>query len=142
MESLSKFLFSSTPPIFAVDRIGNSGVAVDDIVHGNRDKTLALLWTFIFTYKLSSVIDKEALRAEIRIVRRLSMKSVECFVQDVDVPSIPSVLRETGCQEEILVLLGWCRAICGLYGKRIVDFCHSFADGAALCLLIHYYYPR
>lgn len=39
-------------------------------------------------------------------------------------------------------LLVWCQAVCHGYGVPIRNFTTSFADGRALCLLLHYYHPR
>ncbi|CAM9960370.1 unnamed protein product, partial [Chrysoparadoxa australica] len=38
-------------------------------------------------------------------------------------------------------LLQWCQAICHSHGVPVRNFTTSFADGRALCLLVHYYHP-
>lgn len=48
-----------------------------------------------------------------------------------------------GGDEELLsALLVWCQAVCHGYGVPVRNFTTSFADGRALCLLLHYYHPR
>ncbi|CAN0308193.1 unnamed protein product, partial [Scytosiphon promiscuus] len=43
--------------------------------------------------------------------------------------------------ELLAALLAWCQAVCHGYGVPVQNFTTSFADGRALCLLLHYYYP-
>lgn len=51
--------------------------------------------------------------------------------------------RGAGGDEELLsALLVWCQAVCHGYGVPVRNFTTSFADGRALCLLLHYYHPR
>ncbi|CAN0292102.1 unnamed protein product, partial [Scytosiphon promiscuus] len=44
--------------------------------------------------------------------------------------------------ELLAALLAWCQAVCHGYGVPVRNFTTSFADGRALCLLVHHYYPR
>ena len=39
-------------------------------------------------------------------------------------------------------LLGWARAVCANFGVDVADVGPSFADGRALCVLVHAYAPR
>lgn len=48
----------------------------------------------------------------------------------------------TGDRELLEALLVWCQAVCHGYGVAVRNFTTSFADGRALCLLLHYYHPR
>lgn len=48
----------------------------------------------------------------------------------------------TGDEELLQALLVWCQAVCHGYGVPVRNFTTSFADGRALCLLLHYYHPR
>ena len=47
-----------------------------------------------------------------------------------------------GDEELLSALLVWCQAVCHGYGVPVRNFTTSFADGRALCLLLHYYHPR
>lgn len=47
-----------------------------------------------------------------------------------------------GDEELLSALLMWCQAVCHGYGVPVRNFTTSFADGRALCLLLHYYHPR
>ncbi|CAN0432610.1 unnamed protein product, partial [Discosporangium mesarthrocarpum] len=48
-----------------------------------------------------------------------------------------------GADEGVLAaLLAWTRAVCHGYGVPIENFTASFADGRALCVLLHYYHPQ
>ncbi|CAN0404166.1 unnamed protein product, partial [Scytosiphon promiscuus] len=44
-------------------------------------------------------------------------------------------------EELLAALLAWCQAVCHGYGVPVQNFTTSFADGRALCLLLHHYYP-
>lgn len=48
----------------------------------------------------------------------------------------------TDNKELLAALLVWCQAVCHGYGVPVRNFTTSFADGRALCLLLHYYHPR
>ncbi|OQR93510.1 abnormal spindle-like microcephaly-associated protein [Thraustotheca clavata] len=114
-----------------------TSIEAKDIVLGHREKTLALLWKLISHFKLSNVVDVDLLAAEIaRVKRRWSSLAAQVYatVQDEGIStnnmSIPQLLLE------------WCRVVCANYHLAIHNFTASFADGKALCLMIHYYHPR
>ena len=39
-------------------------------------------------------------------------------------------------------MVRWANAVCSQFGCPITDLTVSFADGKAVCLLIHYYHPN
>ncbi|GMF64934.1 unnamed protein product [Phytophthora lilii] len=109
-----------------------------DIVNGHREKTLALLWKIISSFQLQSLVDAQTMRREIsNVVKRMSFRAKEFFdLQQRDKPPI-----HTDEHECYGLLLEWCRAVCANYNVGISDFSASFADGKALCFLLHYYHP-
>ena len=127
----------------ALDALGGAGVAVGgltskDVVDGHRSGVLSLLWRVIVHFSLSQLIDKKVLEQEIRDVRRASKRRAI-----IGVDYKPRNEEEVGEKEQELVglLLTWCTEVCATFGLSIENFTDSFADGKALCLLIHYYHP-
>ncbi|KAI9984078.1 hypothetical protein PInf_005368 [Phytophthora infestans] len=109
-----------------------------DIVNGHREKTLALLWKLISCFQLQSLVDAQTMRREIEnVVKRMSFRAKELF--DNQQQSEP--LLHTDEHECYTLLLEWCRAVCANYSVAVSDFSTSFADGRALCYLLHYYHP-
>ncbi|CAI5745111.1 unnamed protein product [Peronospora destructor] len=109
-----------------------------DIVNGHREKTLALLWKLISYFQLQSLVDAQRMRQEItNVVKRMSFRAQEFF--DVQQKKVPLV--HTYDHECYGLLLEWCRAVCANYDVVVNDFSQSFADGKALCHLLHYYHP-
>ncbi|RLN26213.1 hypothetical protein BBJ28_00009203, partial [Nothophytophthora sp. Chile5] len=109
-----------------------------DIVNGHREKTLALLWKLISCFQLQSLVDAETMRREIaNVVKRMSFRAKEFF--DLQQRKAPLVHADE--HECYGLLLEWCRAVCANYTVDVSDFSVSFADGKALCYLLHYYHP-
>jgi hypothetical protein len=109
-----------------------------DIVNGHREKTLALLWKLISSFQLQSLVDAETMRKEItNVVKRMSFRAKDLF----DLQQQNEPLAHTDEHECYALLLEWCRAVCANYDVGVSDFSGSFADGKALCYLLHYYHP-
>ena len=69
------------------------------------------------------------------MTNRLEAESSEA--SDTSPHDGPTVVRR--CE---LALLRWARAVAATRGVAVSDFSKSFADGAALCALIHAYAPE
>ncbi|CAH0516691.1 unnamed protein product [Peronospora belbahrii] len=109
-----------------------------DIVNGHREKTLALLWKLISQFQLQSLVDAQAMRCEIEnVVKRMSFRSKDFF--DFQQKNVPLIYTDE--HECYGLLLVWCRAVCANYCVGVNNFSGSFADGKALCYLLHYYHP-
>ncbi|KAG6954507.1 hypothetical protein JG687_00011781 [Phytophthora cactorum] len=114
------------------------GNLAKDIVNGHREKTLALLWKLISCFQLQSLVDAQTMRREIdNVAKRMSFSAKDFF--DNQQQSEP--LIHTDEHECYTLLLEWCRAVCANYNVAVRDFSGSFADGKALCYLLHYYHP-
>ncbi|KAI9917329.1 hypothetical protein PsorP6_013191 [Peronosclerospora sorghi] len=109
-----------------------------EIVNGNREHTLALLWKVMSHFQLPSLVNVETMQREIAtVVKRMSFRAKEFF----DAQQATSPLGFTEEHECYGVLLEWCRAVCANYNVRVDDFSRSFADGKVLCYVLHYYHP-
>ena len=128
----------------ALTGLANAGVAIGsltakDVVDGNRQGVLSLLWRTIVHFKLGELLNKEVLEQEIRDVRRASKRRMITGIGFKAVRSADDLnLKEA---ELTSLLLTWCQEVCATFGLPIENFTDSFADGKALCLLIHYYHP-
>lgn len=198
-------LFNTKQALVSLERDGvvassaAAAVTAKDVVDGNRDATLRLLWAIIAHYSFCALLNRDALAGEVEGVvnaarkwRRAGFSPArpgrgvcgggmgETGVggngefssplrnaspgEAVSPPSggravagwehpplaMPDVaeLRAGwgeggGDDKELLAaLLAWCQAVCHGYGVPVRNFTTSFADGRALCLLLHYYHPR
>lgn len=105
------------------------------IVDGHRPQVLKVLWSITSSFQLNNLLDKEKLKEEIYAIRR-SKKVSEGPLQ------FSSLCGDIeSCQDICDLLLVWCDAVCSSYNLNIKNFTESFADGRAVCLLIHYYHP-
>jgi len=117
-------------------------VASHHIVDGHRAMVLKLMWVMISHYCFPAVLDFEKVEEEIMFLRqKLRAQQQSRYMVFNDEPSGTQVVSDTSQTGETL-LLQWCRAVCALYGIDVLDFSTSFADGKALCYLIHYYHPH
>ncbi|XP_055950356.1 abnormal spindle-like microcephaly-associated protein homolog isoform X2 [Argiope bruennichi] len=121
-----------------------------DIVDGNREKTLSLLWQIIFKTQISKCLNLEVLKKENSYLKRsLQLKA------DVATFNALQNLDETGSfeveflnsklykeNEVIQQLFQWCQNVCAHYGVKVLNFTTSFSDGRALCFIIHHYHPN
>lgn len=112
-----------------------------DIVDGHREKTLALLWQLISCFQLQSLVDTTVLQREVDgIQQRMSYRALEFLEAQQRRAPVRSSSDSTS-DDVYALLLAWCRAVCANYAVPVSDFTTSFADGRALCYLLHYYHP-
>jgi abnormal spindle-like microcephaly-associated protein len=109
-------------------------VIAEHIVDGYREKTLELLWSLILQFKVPVLLNDEQLRDEIRYLERQS--ATRCFPKGMMVSSDVS-----SDSPKLDLLLKWCQVVCQQYGLRVNNFMDSFADGRALCYIVHHYHP-
>jgi hypothetical protein len=134
-----------------------------DIVDGNRDRTLFLLWKILYTFELKMLVDSSKVLGEAAIIsgtegwRRSIYGADDVLTLAVRVPvksadgviiypqNSKSLIDDDlkGSDTAVLTnsLLKWCHAIAGTYGVPVYNLTSCLADGRALCLLIHYYHP-
>ncbi|RHY42450.1 hypothetical protein DYB34_012182, partial [Aphanomyces astaci] len=129
-----------------------TGLSAKHIVDGYREKTLALLSQLISYFTLPHVVHVAQVEMEIsRIQQRRRRGGVwanaagnnsdnDVIKSDADVihPLEIDKLKEPIAWH----LLEWCRVVCATYHVPIRNFTASFADGKALCLMVHYYHPQ
>ncbi|KAG2688263.1 hypothetical protein I3843_09G087900 [Carya illinoinensis] len=99
-------------------------IVEDDVVQGDKELTLSLLWNIFVHLQLPLLIDKAILFEEICKVRK---------VHEEDSGSLNFTHLE--------MLLNWVQAICQNYGFKI-EKNSSLVDGKAIWCLLDYYFRR
>ena len=159
----------------AFSRLHGDGLYMKDvipknIVNGDRDATLVLLWKVMHKYEGRLPVNPARIRAEARNIEKnkkwrksvYPQEEAELFSVPVDtidkygivtVASVPSDdttplltiapdLVSMGHNEELnAALITWVNAIASQYGVQVDNLTDDLADGKALCLLVHHYYP-
>jgi abnormal spindle-like microcephaly-associated protein len=117
------------------------------IVDGHRNAVVKMIWGIVSHFCFLAVFDLEKVEDEVLKLREIyrSRKALPNIVEHSawDVQSRTHYLYHSSSLDARgkALLLSWCEAVCSLYGLPISDFSTSFADGKALCLLIHHYHP-
>ncbi|CEO96699.1 hypothetical protein PBRA_005303 [Plasmodiophora brassicae] len=109
----------------------------DEIVSGNREHTLDLLWRVAIQLRIPALVDAATLFWESRLIERDLTKDRLFAKANLGSPPI----MYPNCPQ-LQCILRWCMAICAHYDVPIFNFTSSFADGRAFAFLIHYYYPQ
>ena len=121
------------------------GINAHHIMDGHREMVLALMWCIIAQCSLEKLIQRDQVEQEIHNVIQNSQarKKLDHRSFAVLTPTVKSTLGQNASTEDLLkdLLLRWSHAVCSSFGLAITDLSESFADGKALCLLVHYYHP-
>ena len=122
-------------------------IAPSHIVDGHCQRTLKLIWSIIAKFKLCNLIDPIAITQEIDRIQSANKRRFQLILkQNKSISSCNNFSFDdppaTYKKEVTSLLLQWCQAVCSIFGCPISNFTTSFADGRALCYIIHYYHPR
>ncbi|XAR65630.1 hypothetical protein NMG60_11009803 [Bertholletia excelsa] len=98
-----------------------SMIVEDDIVSGDKELTLSLLWNMFVHLQLPLLIDKKLLSEEIARIQGVN--------EELNSPTL------------LDLLLTWIQAICENYGFRVADFAF-LVDGRAMWCLLDYYFRK
>lgn len=125
-------------------------IGAKDLVDGNREKTLQLLWSLIFGGQLSSMLDLDKLREEIVHLRRSlhvrarmgdsAASSGLQMIQEMANRS-PSFLGSVLSGESLGLLMQWSQLVLAHYSLGVENWTTAWCDGRGLCLLVHHYQP-
>ena len=121
----------------ALHRLAETGVdlgavAPHHIVDGHREMVLKLLWSAVACCCLQELLSVEQVQAEISRIQKLH-----------GLPQETTPTRDDTDHDLQAVLVHWCDVICSRFGRSggVNDLTTGFADGKAVCYLIHYYHP-
>ena len=138
----------------ALSKIKDSGITIaaginaHHIMDGHREKVLVLMWCIIAHCCMEKLIQGNQVEEEIQNVVRSSqarkkIEGISCTELKHASVQHKCIVTKDSSPEKILkdLLLRWSQAVCSSFGLAISDLSDSFANGKALCLLIHYYHP-
>lgn len=116
-----------------ISTLSTIGVPTGDIhpnyiVDGHKPQVLRLLWSIISSFTFDALLSRSKLRNEIQTITSSNFSEICGNIEF--------------CEDICDLLLGWCHAICSIFGLSVTNFSSAFADGKALCYLIHYYHPN
>ncbi|XP_027332753.1 abnormal spindle-like microcephaly-associated protein homolog [Abrus precatorius] len=99
-------------------------IVTDDIVNGDKELTLSLLWNMFVHLQLPLLVDKTSLVGEISKIHGPGM----------------DLINSTN-SSSLELLLNWIQAVCDNYNCAIDNF-HSLVDGKAIWCLLDYYFQK
>jgi abnormal spindle-like microcephaly-associated protein len=116
----------------------------DDIIDGDRERTLSLLWAIARTLQLRTVLRVPALKAEVlRVVARTRVSGRRPLLpllagsSSSKGPGQKEVPLAVYMHDELLsALQEWVQAVCAAYDVSVQNFTTCFGDGVVLCLLV------
>jgi hypothetical protein len=117
----------------------------EDIVDGDRERTLALLWAASRTLQLGSLLRVTTLRAEVqRVLARVRQNGSRPLIADATGARrngrggvlLQAPLGVYMNDELLATLMDWVQAVCRGYDVSVANFTNCFGDGVVLCLLV------
>lgn len=150
------------PPISRLQKLHNLSLALSSlrergvvipndvnahhIVDGHREMVLKVMWSVIAHNCIGKLLEDGLVEREIENVQRSNhaRRKIQGHLsldqyQNAGLKVYPA---ESDPKEVLAsLLLRWSQAVCSSFGLKLCNFTTSFADGRALCYLIHYYHP-
>jgi abnormal spindle-like microcephaly-associated protein len=122
----------------------SSDIAGHHIVDGHREMVLKLMWCIVTQLSLKYLIDMNRLRDEIERIESHGhrQEAFSSLTIHREKPKKGGPLSDYDEEELKQLLLRWSATVCRRFGRIIDNLSDSFADGMAICLLIHYYHPN
>ncbi|XP_068096155.1 abnormal spindle-like microcephaly-associated protein [Hyperolius riggenbachi] len=122
-------------------------VTSKDIVDRHRERTLALLWTIVFTFQVEVLLNIDSLKEEIKFLKK--SYSTQKKLAALRALSFPAITRKRDSDpfspenysQQVLLLMEWVNAVCAFYNTKVENFTVPFSDGRVFCYLIHHYHP-
>lgn len=118
----------------------------EDVIDGDRERTLSLLWAVARTLQLGVVLKVSALKAEVHRVLARTRVSGRRPLLPLLASSGSGSGRGAAAQQvplavymhdELLsALQEWVQAVCAAYDVSVQNFTTCFGDGVDLCLLV------
>lgn len=114
----------------------------EDIIDGDRERTLSLLWSVARTLQLSMVLRVPALKAEVqRVLARTRVSGRRPLLPATSTSSRSSLQQQVPLavymNDELLsTLQEWVQAVCAAFDVSVQNFTTAFGDGVVLCLLV------
>ena len=125
-------------------------ICSEDLVNGHKEKTMALLWKLVSSWKIPSLIDRSILLDEIdRLVEEIKEKELYWNIEILaHLPSEIQFIEDQhqmqgeGHQDHLSLLFEWIWCCVALQSDIYInDFSFDFVDGKVFCSLLSYYFP-
>jgi abnormal spindle-like microcephaly-associated protein len=113
----------------------------EDLVDGDRERTLAVLWAIARTLQLPHLLKLTTLKAELQRVlaslrRHQSKAGPEAAAKMRRQQQRAAPLAVYLNDEMVSLLMQWVQAVCSHFDTVVQNFTTCFADGRVLCLLV------
>lgn len=120
----------------------------DDIIDGDRERTLSLLWAVARTLQLGTVLRVPSLKAEVlRVLARTRVSGRRPLLPLLPLLASSSSSSKAPVQREVPLavymhddllsaLQEWAQAVCAAYDVSVQNFTTCFGDGVVFCLLV------
>eukprot|EP00934_Nitzschia_sp_Nitz4_P008780 Nitzschia sp. Nitz4//scaffold206_size41850//5431//13286//NITZ4_007417-RA/size41850-processed-gene-0.40-mRNA-1//1//CDS//3329541550//8770//frame0 len=123
-----------------------SDLSAHHIVDAHREMVLKLMWAVISHTCLAKLLEGDHVKQEIQNVLKSNVARNKVLGRHVQEPMVLALedADQSNQSPEVqlkALLLQWCQAVCSNYEMKLEDFSTSFADGRALCYLVHHYHP-
>jgi abnormal spindle-like microcephaly-associated protein len=115
-------------------------IAAHHLVDAHRERALKLLWSVVAHCCLKDLLQAERVEVEIHRIRTLGKRA-----RFIPPPPVGPANSSADPDSELTfksLMVRWANAVCSQFGCPIKDLTVSFADGKAVCYLIHYYHPN
>ena len=123
-----------------------SNIAAHHLVDSHRERVLKLMWSIVAHCCLKDLVQVDRIEAEIEKIRLLGKRARFAPTSPITGSSAKKELLATSdpYSEQIFksLLVRWAKVVCSQFGLAVRDLTMSFADGRAVCYLIHYYHPN
>ena len=114
---------------------GVSALAPADVIDGDREKTLALLWRLILHFQLPLLVSPAAVRIEIDRIYAAAAELMSSSNSEAAAAGPAAAASGDLARDHMGLLLQWAQAVCVQYGVAVPNFTSAFADGHVFCLL-------
>ncbi|KAL7213508.1 hypothetical protein ACSBR2_016103 [Camellia fascicularis] len=121
-------------PLFDED---GSMIVAEDIVSGDKELTLSLLWNIFVHLQLPLLINKTLILEEISRIQ--GVNAVKKYTHQ----GVLDILQEHLNNSTLFdMLLNWIQAICKSYDFKVDNFASPPVDGKAMWCLLDYYFRK
>jgi abnormal spindle-like microcephaly-associated protein len=123
---------------------GLASLTPEDLVDGDRERSLALLWAVARALQLPRLVPIATLRAELARVLARGRRLRRQQQQQLSEARLNGAGAEAGAaplvvymkDELVSLLLQWVQAVAAQQGVAVQNFTSCFGDGRVLCLLV------
>lgn len=129
---------------FIKNKIIQIPIESKNIVDGNLDSTLLILWILVFEFDLKFIVTDELINNEIIKINPQYLENIKDNnnqpQQQID--QLNSSKSSTVYKKIQNSLLNWINSITIKSNIEVTNFSSNLINGRIICIVIHYYYPN